>query len=197
LVLGFVGNILLMFNYAQRVSYRIAMPMTILMWYLASGLLLGILLATHYHNPPNHVGDPLAMYSQGYWYGVISACLYLIAASLLFINILGFLKGHYPAHVESSKNERSLMLQTILFFAWLAGGAGVFAKVEDWNYANAMYFCNVTLLTVGFGDLYATTDAGRGLVFPFSVGGIIMLGLVVNSIHGLIVELGQKDMMNS
>jgi potassium channel subfamily K, other eukaryote len=36
---------------------------------------------------------------------------------------------------------------------------------------------------------------GRGLIFPFSVGGIIMLGLVVNSIHGFVVEIGENDII--
>jgi hypothetical protein len=41
----------------------------------------------------------------------------------------------------------------------------------------------VTILTVGFGDLYPTSDLGRGIVFPYSVGGIIMLGLVRTFLH--------------
>ena len=36
-----------------------------------------------------------------------------------------------------------------------------------------LYFCDVTVLTVGFGDLYPQDDVGRGLVFPFSVVSII------------------------
>lgn len=66
---------------------------------------------------------------------------------------------------------------------------------QPWNYANALYFCDVTILTVGFGDLFATSDIGRGLVFPYSVGGFIMLGLTVSSITKFASELGSEKII--
>jgi potassium channel subfamily K len=91
----------------------------------------------------------------------------------------------------------------MLFFLWLAGGGIVFSVVErkygnhtmNWSYVNALYFCDVTILTVGFGDLYPTSDIGRGLVFPFSVGGIIMLGLVVASISRFATDIGSENII--
>ena len=58
-----------------------------------------------------------------------------------------------------------------------------------------LYFCDVTILTVGFGDLYPTTDVGRGIVFPYSVGGIIMLGLVISSIYKFMKQLSEKNVV--
>lgn len=60
-----------------------------------------------------------------------------------------------------------------------------------------LYFCDVTILTVGFGDLAPKSDLGRGLVFPFSVGGIIMLGLVISSIHYFVQELGADKVVKT
>lgn len=77
----------------------------------------------------------------------------------------------------------------------------MFSRVEngssdfDWSYANALYFCDVTILTVGFGDLYPASNTGRGLVFPYSVGGIIMLGLVISSITKFAAELGVDNVL--
>lgn len=56
-------------------------------------------------------------------------------------------------------------------------------------------FCDVTVLTVGFGDLTAPNDVGRGLVLPFSVGGIIILGLVISSIRRFTQELSQDKVI--
>lgn len=192
LVFGFVGNFFLMCNYSRRIRYAVAMPFTIICWYIAFGLLSGILAALHVHARPVSPGQ---IYTQAFWFGVISASLYLFSASILFVNIAGFLKKHYPAHIESSRAEKNLMLQTIFFFLWMGIGALIFSKVEGWSYSDAVYFCNVTLLTVGFGDIAATSDAARGVVFPFSVVGIIMLGLVVNSIHGFVIEIGEKQVV--
>ncbi|EPS41461.1 hypothetical protein H072_4595 [Dactylellina haptotyla CBS 200.50] len=192
LVFGFVGNFFLMCNYSRRIRYAVAMPFTIICWYIAFGLLSSILIALHVYARPV---SPTQVYTQAFWFGVISAGLYLFAATILFVNIAGFLKRHYPAHIESSRAEKNLMLQTIFFFAWLGIGALIFCKIEGWSYSDSVYFCNVTLLTVGFGDIAATSDAARGFVFPFSVIGIIMLGLVVNSIHGFVIEIGEKQVV--
>lgn len=53
----------------------------------------------------------------------------------------------------------------------------------------------VTITTIGFGDFYATNDLGRGLVFPYSVGGIIILGLMVSSIHKFAGELSKDNVL--
>nr|POE85429.1 outward-rectifier potassium channel tok1 [Quercus suber] len=91
----------------------------------------------------------------------------------------------------------------MLFFIWLAGGGAVFSRIEtdygtqgqDWSYVNALYYCDVTILTVGFGDLYPSSNTGRGLVFPYSVLGIIMLGLMVSSITRFASELGSEKVI--
>lgn len=52
------------------------------------------------------------------------------------------------------------------------------------------YFSNVTLLTIGLGDIVPTTHLGRSLFFPFAVGGIIIISLVIGSIRNLILDTG-------
>ena len=114
---------------------------------------------------------------------------------LLMVNMLGYFLGHYPQHFDLTEEQRNLILQTMMFFLWLAGGAGVFSKVCGWSYVDALYFCDVTILTIGFGDFYAPSDAGKGLIFPFSVGGIIILGLMVTSIRRFAQELGHAKVI--
>ena len=141
--------------------------------------------------------SPEQTYSQGFWHAVIAAVLYFISSMMLMGNMLGYFLGHYPQHFELTDEQRNLILQTMMFFIWLAGGAGVFAKVEGWLYVDALYFCDVTILTVGFGDIHPQNDVGRGLVFPYSVGGIIILGLMVSSIHKFAQELGHNNIVKT
>jgi potassium channel subfamily K len=131
----------------------------------------------------------LQIYSQGFWHAVIAACVYLFSSMLLMINMLGYFLGHYPQHFTLTDHQRTLILQTMLFFIWLGGGGAVFARVNGWSFVDALYFSDVTVLTVGFGDFYPQNDTGRGLVFPFSVGGIIILGLMVGSIRRFAMEI--------
>ncbi|KAF2456250.1 hypothetical protein BDY21DRAFT_348367 [Lineolata rhizophorae] len=195
LICGFVGNLFLLMNFTQRVRYIVALPMTIFLWYMATGLLIGITACIALYEAPG----PNQAYTQGFWYAVIAACLYLICSMILMVNMLGYFLGHYPQHFNLTDHQRTLILQTMLFFIWLAGGGGIFSKVEEdyegWSFADALYFCDVTILTVGFGDLTPSTDVGRGLVFPYSVGGIIMLGLVISSIHNFAGELGEDKVV--
>ncbi|THW00699.1 Caleosin-domain-containing protein, partial [Aureobasidium pullulans] len=136
-------------------------------------------------------------------YAVIAAVLYLICSMLLMVNMLGYFLGHYPQRFNLTNSQRTLILQTMLFFVWLAGGAGVFSLVEskygedlfNWSYVNALYFCQVTVLTIGFGDLYASSNIGRGLIMPYAVGGIIMLGLIVTSLTTFAAELGEDNIV--
>jgi len=191
LACGFVGNIFLLCNFTKKIRYIIALPVTILLFYLASGILIGITVGMHMYDPI----EPGQVYSQGYWHAIIAACLYLLNAMLLMANMLGYFLGHYPQHFDLNDEQRNLILQTMIFFIWLSGGAAVFARVEGWVYPDALYFCDVTLLTVGFGDIYAQTNTGRGLVFPFSVGGTIILGLMVSSIHKFAQELSKENVV--
>ena len=144
------------------------------------------------HVPPIR---PQQTYSQGFWHAIIAAALYLFSSMILMVNMLGYFLGHYPQHFELNEEQRNLILQTMMFFIWLAGGGGIFAKVCVWSYVDALYFCDVTILTVGFGDFAAPNNVGRGLVFPYSVGGIIILGLVVSSIRRFALELGHDKVI--
>ena len=144
------------------------------------------------HVPPHR---PEETYSQGFWYAIIAAILYMICSMILMVNMLGYFTGHYQRHFALTHHQRTLMLQTMLFFFWLAGGAAVFARTCDLSYVDALYFADVTVLTVGFGDITPPNDVGRGMVLPFSVGGIIMLGLMVNSIHRFARELGEDKVI--
>lgn len=38
LIMGFIGNLFLLFNFTGRVRYIVALPLTIIMWYIATGI---------------------------------------------------------------------------------------------------------------------------------------------------------------
>jgi potassium channel subfamily K len=154
--------------------------------------LIGDIAALHQYSPPTGSNE---IYSEGFWNGFAAAVLYLILTILLTINLVGYIRGHYPQHFELTRDQQTLIVQTMLYFIWLAGGAGVFARIEGWRFVDGLYWSNVTILTIGFGDLYPQTDLGRGLLIPYSISGIIMLGLVITSIFRSVEEMGQKNII--
>ncbi|KAJ5719317.1 hypothetical protein N7493_007772 [Penicillium malachiteum] len=202
---GLVGNVFLLLNFTQTVRYIVALPVTIVLWFLAPSIvctmfsslclrlrqanesqLAGLTASLSIYSPP--IG-PDNTYSQAFWSAVIAAILYFILAVLLMINMLGYFLGRYPQHFLLTDDQRTLILQMTAFVVWLLIGAAIFQKVLGIAFADALYFCDITVLTLGFGDVVATTAVGRGLIWPYAVIGIIMLGLVVGSIHQFAKEV--------
>jgi voltage-gated potassium channel Kch len=76
--------------------------------------------------------------------------------------------------------------RALLFMAALVLLIGVafYTRVEGWSLIDAIYFCVVTLGTVGYGDITPTTDAGKIFTTVY-----ILLGLGI--IGGFFATLGQ------
>ncbi|KAF2452434.1 potassium channel-like protein [Lineolata rhizophorae] len=193
LVCSLVANIALLLNMARRVSFAVAQPITVIGWYISAILLIALVSVA---STPIFRLDPRSEHAltQAYYYGIIAAGLYFIIASLMMVTIVGAMRGHYQKGFRLTNAQRTLMLQTISFMAYLLLGALVFSVVEGWQYLDAVYWADFTLLTVGIGDFAPMTHTGRSLLFPYAIGGIVMVGLVIGSIRSLILERGKFKM---
>lgn len=142
LICGFLGNIFLLFNFTQKIRYIIALPATIVLWYISSGFLIAITACMEVYAPPSR---PYEGYTQGYWYAVAAAVFYFVCSVLLMVNMLGYYLGHYPDHFALSDSQRTLILQTMFFFIWISGGAAMYSRIEidagetQWTYPNSLY----------------------------------------------------------
>lgn len=114
---------------------------------------------------------------------------------MLTINLVGYLLGHYPQHFALTNSQRTLILQTTAFGIWLIVGAAIFQKLIDISFSDALYFSDVTILTLGFGDITAKTPVARGIVFPYAVFGIVMLGLVIGSMTQFFGEIENDNVV--
>lgn len=191
LILALVANIALLLNMARRLSFAVAQPITIVGWFISSILLIALVFAASLGL--ELPGEDRAL-TQAFYYAIIAAALYFIIAALLSVTVYGAYKGHYPQEFKLTMSQRTLMLQTISFMVYMLFGALVFYKVEGWQYLDAVYFTNYTLLTIGIGDYAPQTHTGRALLFPYAIGGIVILGLVVGSIRSLVLERGKKKL---
>ncbi|OIW28416.1 voltage-gated potassium channel [Coniochaeta ligniaria NRRL 30616] len=187
LACGFAGNFFLLLNFTGGARYIIALPLSIVFWILASGILIAITTALSIHEALSGPGE---IYSQGFWHAVMAAILYFAGCIILVVNMVGYFLGHYPQQFDLDDDQRTLILQTMMFFFWLAGGAAVFTALEGWSYSNALYYADVTVLTIGFGDFHPNTNSGRGFLFFYEIFGIIFLGLVISSISRFAANIG-------
>lgn len=67
----------------------------------------------------------------------------------------------------------------------------MYAHIEDWDFLDAVYWADYTLLTIGIGNFAPATNLGRGLLLPYAITGILVLGLIVTSIRSLVLEGGK------
>ncbi|KAF8988198.1 hypothetical protein BDQ17DRAFT_1374260 [Cyathus striatus] len=76
--------------------------------------------------------------------------------------------------------QRALVLRTVVFSSYLALG-GVFV--------DGLYWAEYTLLTIGLGsDFSLKTTGARMLLIPFAAFGIVLVGIIVGSVRGLVLE---------
>lgn len=190
LVVAVIANMALLLNMTKRLRFTIAQPITIIGWYFSviCLIVLEAVASAHLRIEPwdEHV------WSQAFYYGIYAAVLYFIDASLMVVTFWGAYTGHYDKDFLLTPSQRTLMLQTILFLMYLLLGALVFSKIEGWNYLDAVYWADVTLFTVGFGDFSASTKLGRALLIPYALVGVISLGLVIGSIRALVLDRGKR-----
>ncbi|KAL1634537.1 hypothetical protein SLS56_002230 [Neofusicoccum ribis] len=194
LVCALTANFALLLNMARRLPFNIAQPITIGGFFLASVLLIALAAVASSSLFRIQPADAHAL-SQAYYYGIIAAALYAIISMLMVLTVYGAWNGHYRKEFRLTISQRTLMLQTISFTVYLLLGGLVFSYVEDWDFLDGVYWADYTLLTVGLGSDFPTkTHLGRGLLFPFAIGGILMVGLVVGSIRSLVLERGKAKM---
>ncbi|KAI2628783.1 voltage-gated potassium channel [Hypoxylon sp. NC1633] len=189
LVIALVANAFLLLNMTKRVRFSIAQPITIVGWYISAICLIALCATTS--GPLILEPEIEYVWSQAFYYGMYAAILYFIVATLMVITVWGAQAGHYGKDFELTMSQRTLMLQTIMFLVYLLVGALVFSKVEGWDYLDSVYWADVTLFTIGFGDVSPQTRLGRGLLVPYALVGIVSLGLVIGSIRSMILDRGK------
>lgn len=177
-----------------RLRFAWAQPITIIGFFLASIILIVLVSIT---SRPSFRPDPPTDYAltQAWYYACWAAGLYFIITILMLITVYGALTNKFPRQFELNGSQRTLMLQTTAFMVYLVGGAAVYTRLEGWSYPDAVFWADVTLLTIGFGTpLVPATHAGRSLLIPYVFGGLIAVGLVIGSIRSMLLEKGAIKM---
>jgi voltage-gated potassium channel len=80
---------------------------------------------------------------------------------------------------------RALLFLTI---GVLLVGAVFYSIVEGWNFLDSLYFCVVTLATVGYGDFAPVTPLGRAFTIVYILSGIGIIVVFVSRLASGMVE---------
>jgi MFS family permease len=173
-------------------SLRLIM-ITIICGFIASFILIALVVATaitlRLPSPPQHA------FTQAYYFAVMAAILYFVTSAFIVYTAYMLLRSERTREQirkQFAQGHRSLKLLTMVFMAYILLGALVFARVEGWGYLDAVFWADVTILTVGFGDFKPETHLGRSLLFPYASCGIFILFLVIYCITNVVFERGKS-----
>jgi len=105
------------------------------------------------------------------------------------------------AEIVEAKVHRMRPLKTLLLidviadkesrpvFYWagtiLLLGTFVYHWLEGWSYLDSLYFCVITLATIGYGDLTPTTPEAKLFTIFYVVNGIVVLLSVFDRIRAV------------
>jgi hypothetical protein len=92
----------------------------------------------------------------------------MVAFLLVFLAL-----GRLYRDMFRQAETRALLLMAI---AILVIGVVFYTRVEQWNLLDAVYFCVVTLGTVGYGDITPKTDVGKLFTTVYIIFGLGIIG---------------------
>lgn len=171
LISALAANMALFLNMAGVLAFWVAQSLTIAGFALGSALLLTNAIVLTRPPPASYT------LTEAFFYGFLAAIEYAMLALLLCWAFWGTRVGNRHDRFQLTLGQRSLMLHVITFMAYLLSGALLFSFIEGWNFLDAVFWADVTLLTVGLGDYCPVTILGRILLLPFSVFGILLIGM--------------------
>ena len=84
---------------------------------------------------------------------------------------------------QSDREFRALLY---ILVALLLTGTIYYSAVEGWRIIDAIYFCIMTISTIGYGDFTPKKDVSKIFTIIFAIGGIgVFVGVVTKVARGL------------
>lgn len=195
LTCGLTSNLLLFVNLSSPFSYyavQIFATVGGIISCIAFVILISVFAQERKYISPSDQFE----FTQAFYYSVMAAALYFIVSVFLGINFLATRWHFFPKTFKLYETERKLLLQDTTLMFYLLLGALIFSLIEKWQFLDAVFWADFTLLTIGLGGEFTPkTSLGRVLLLPYVIGGIMILGMLISSLHDLL-ETAKKRLCN-
>lgn len=184
-VVGIIGNISLLMNFSGKMRYLVTQSVSIFCWVVAATFLLIAVLLT---NPGFTGAHPQYKRSEGFWLAVYTIFMYYSCSLILIVNFMGYKCNKYPPVFNLDKKQRLLMSYTIAFALWqMVGTLAMAHLIADLTYGESLYYCTVSMLTIGLGDIVPKTPRAKVFALIFSLIGVVIMGLIIATIRQVVL----------
>ncbi|MFH1780232.1 MAG: potassium channel family protein [Candidatus Micrarchaeota archaeon] len=97
--------------------------------------------------------------------------------------------------MEEILGERKLKVKYVLAiaFAWILLGTVAFHLFEGWDFVDSLYFSTSTLTTVGYGDLFPTTQVSKLFAVFYMFSGVAIMFYALSQAGAYYVETRMHD----
>jgi hypothetical protein len=92
------------------------------------------------------------------------------------------------ADVKMNSARRQMAALWGILFIFMFGGAYAYTVMEPWSYRESLYFCFVTLSTVGFGDFLPSSSKSKIFSVFYMIFGLGVCMLIIAVLTGLVAE---------
>jgi voltage-gated potassium channel len=76
---------------------------------------------------------------------------------------------------EKKKIKHRIFSLLALIIVLLGTSTLVYSHLEGWSLLDSLYFSTVTMTTIGYGDLYPTTDTSKIFTILFVLSGVAIM----------------------
>jgi voltage-gated potassium channel Kch len=102
----------------------------------------------------------------------------------LILAVLSLLRAVHRAY-EDPEFRALLLLMAVM----LISGTLFYAHGEGWSYLDALYFCVMTMSTVGYGDFVPTTSLSKVFTIVYALVSIgVFVGVVSKLAHAMLTR---------
>jgi voltage-gated potassium channel len=110
------------------------------------------------------------------------------------IKVLHPVRSLFLVDVIGDPDSRPVLLWAL---AALAAGTLIYHWLEGWNLLDALYFCVITLATVGYGDLTPTTPLAKAFTIVYVINGVVILLAFFDRIRVVRARRVEKTILGS
>lgn len=89
--------------------------------------------------------------------------------------------AYVPLTASSSMVQRAAIW---IIGAHLLIGSLVFSYIEGWSFVDSLYYCSVTVLTIGYGDFVPKSNAGKVCMIVYIIVGLSLIATCLGVLFG-------------